>query len=252
LIAWGQAESRYARADMEAINNGLAEAAKAGVTVVVAAGDGGATAGLTDGRRRVYFPASSPWVLSVGGTTLETDGEKILSETVWKEKEYRTSASGGGVSDVFERPDWQAGVSVPSPKKGFLGRGLPDVAATAAVASGAKILVGGKLYVLAGTTLSAAVWAGLIALINQGVGRNLGYFNPLLYEEIGPQGVLRPITKGDNKIGRMGYSAGPGWNAAAGWGSPDGAKLLEWLKARPEAISRYRDFAAKGGDSKKS
>ena len=76
------------------------------------------------------------------------------------------------------------------------------------------------------------MWAGLIALLNQGLGRSLGFFNPLLYEKLGPEGVLRSVISGHNGIGELsGYCAGPGWNAVTGWGTPDGARLLQALKS---------------------
>jgi kumamolisin len=86
--------------------------------------------------------------------------------------------------------------------------------------------------VLGGTTVATALWAGLIALLNQGLGRNIGNINPVLYREIGPAGVLHSITEGNNNVGGVrGYTAAPGWNACAGWGSPDGTKLLEALRS---------------------
>ena len=87
---------------------------------------------------------------------------------------------------------------------------------------------------IGGTTVSAAIWAGLIARINQGLSTNLGFLNPKLYQEIGPAGILRPILKGHNGVKSVqGYFAGPGWNPVAGWGSPHGGKLLNWLKEHP-------------------
>jgi kumamolisin len=76
------------------------------------------------------------------------------------------------------------------------------------------------------------MWAGLIALLNQGLGHNLGFFNPVLYEKIGPRGILRSVLDGNNGTAEMsGYCAGPGWNAATGWGTPDGTRLLQALKS---------------------
>ena len=75
-------------------------------------------------------------------------------------------------------------------------------------------------------------WAGLVALLNQGLGRNIGYVNPLLYKNLGPAGIFRAITQGNNSIDNVkGYSAGPGWNPVTGWGVPDGQKLLAALKS---------------------
>jgi kumamolisin len=94
--------------------------------------------------------------------------------------------------------------------------------------TGYAVLIDGQKLVLGGTAASTPLWAGLIALLNQGLGRNLGFINPVLYSKIGPSGALRAVTKGDNGIhGVEGYSAGPGWNAVTGWGTPDGRKLLE-------------------------
>lgn len=79
------------------------------------------------------------------------------------------------------------------------------------------------------------LWVGLIALVNQALGYNVGYLNPRLYQEMGPAGVFRAVTSGDNGVaGVKGYAAGPGWTPVAGWGSPDGMKLLSWLRANPD------------------
>ena len=83
--------------------------------------------------------------------------------------------------------------------------------------------------------MTTPFWAGLVALLNQGVGYNLGYINPILYERIGPSGAFRSITKGDNSYaGVVGYpAAGPGWSPSTGWGSPDGEKLLAAIRELP-------------------
>jgi Subtilase family len=229
LVCWGRSEAEWKRPELEAVDRALRAAAESGITVVAAAGDRGATNGAKDGRPHVLFPASSPWVLAVGGSTVVTSTNRLVSETVWNDA---AGATGGGVSDVFERPSWQAAVKVPARRNGRAGRGIPDVAAIASPSSGARVLIAGTLAVIGGTSLSASVWAGFIALVNQGLGRNLGYLNPMLYQEIGPAGVLRSITEGNNGLdGGSGYSAGPGWNPVAGWGAPDGLKLLERLRS---------------------
>jgi kumamolisin len=231
-IGWGQPESQWNAQEARMIDASLHTAAERGVTVIVAAGDGGVTDGVKDGKPHVDFPASSPWVLAVGGTKVVASAHQLVSETVWNDNAM--GATGGGVSELFDRPAWQADVRGPLRKDGKPGRAIPDVAAIAAPSSGALILLGGRKTAIGGTSLSAPVWAGLIALVNQGLGRNVGYLNPLLYEKAGPAGVLRSITKGDNSVGTVkGYSAGPGWNPVAGWGSPDGTKLLEWLRTLP-------------------
>jgi uncharacterized protein YjbI with pentapeptide repeats len=237
LIDWGFAETQqiWTTTAMQAVNEELQRAASMGITVIVASGDDGAREQVHDGRAHVDFPASSPWVLGVGGSKLIAAGNSIASEVVWNDG-ANGGATGGGVSDIFARPAWQAAVRVPARADGQLGRGVPDVAINASPVTGYKVLTDGAWGVIGGTSAAAPLWAGLIALINQSLGHNVGYLNPLLYQQIGPGGALRDITTGDNSIGGVkGYAAGPGWNACTGWGSPDGRKLLEALRAAAKA-----------------
>jgi kumamolisin len=228
LVNWGAPESEWDRAELEAVNDALGKAARKGVTIIVAAGDQGVSPGAKR-RREVVFPASSPWVLAVGGTAMGSSAEGIASEVVWNET--GGGASGGGVSRTVERPAWQSSVQVAGERAGaFAGRAIPDVSA-AAWRTFTEIGLDGAQTGIGGTTVAAGLWAGLIARLNQGLGRNVGHLNPLLYQAIGPARVLRPITKGDNsRPGVKGYAATDGWSPVAGWGAPDGMKLLAWLK----------------------
>jgi len=83
--------------------------------------------------------------------------------------------------------------------------------------------------VVGGTSAVAPLWAGLLARINQKLGTPVGYFNPLLYSRLGKSNGFHDIVKGNNDTtGHVGgYSAGKGWDACTGWGSPDGANLLQ-------------------------
>ena len=113
------------------------------------------------------------------------------------------------------------------------GRGVPDVAGNADEQSGYTILVDGQtLNGVGGTSAVSPLWAALIARINQQLGKPVGYIKPLLYSQLGPAGVLRDITTGNNDPtgGSLGgYSAKAGWDACTGWGSPDGGKLFSAL-----------------------
>ena len=229
LIGWGQPESRWKKLEFDEINDALKAAAQNGITIVCAAGDRGSTDAIYDGRRHVEFPASSPWVLAVGGTSLRFAEHAIKSEVVWNDKAM--GATGGGTSVYFDRPDWQKDLPVPADDNGHEGRAIPDVVATASTTL-ASIVVHGKAIPVGGTSVSAAVWAGLISLLNQGTGRNMGYINPTLYRQIGPAGLLRPITEGDNTVDHVeGFRAREGWSTVAGWGSPNGERLLEWFRS---------------------
>jgi kumamolisin len=90
--------------------------------------------------------------------------------------------------------------------------------------TGYQIRLNGHNEVLGGTG-ATALWAGFIALINQGVGKNVGFVNPLLYKTLGPAGVLRPVAP------EKGGVAAPGWHLGTGWGSPDGRKLIAAIRA---------------------
>ena len=229
-ISWGLAEAGWPKPMLEKMNEALNKAAMHGITVFCSAGDNGASDGLTDGKRHVDFPASSPWVVACGGSRLNVSEHRIASEVVWNDG---TGASGGGVSDFFPRPDWQAGVKVPARQDGQLGRGVPDVAANAAPETGYRIHIHGENIGLGGTSAVAPLWAGLIARINEALGRNVGYITPDLYLRLGPSGAFRSITQGNNSLGNVkGFSAGPGWNPVTGWGSPNGGKLLEGFGAK--------------------
>jgi kumamolisin len=232
LIAWGGPEfsSMWDATSLKRMNASLEAAAGRNITVVVSSGDNGARDAATENRLQVSFPASSPWVLSVGGT--QPSGNSDDAEAVWNHWSSNLGASGGGVSEIFDRPKWQANIRVPHSLSGRPGRGVPDVAINADPESGYELYIGGRFVQIGGTGTAASAWAGLIAVLNQGLGHSLGFFNPLLYEKLGPSGVLRPVLNGHNGSGELsGFCAGPGWNAATGWGTPDGTKLLTALKS---------------------
>ena len=126
-------------------------------------------------------------------------------------------------------PSWQAGIVPPSVNPGHQkGRGVPDVCGDADPDTGYEIFFGGKSEVVGGTSAVAPLWAGLLARINQKLGKPVGYVTPLLYGKLGSSGAFRDIVKGNNDTtGHIGgYSAGKGWDACTGWGSPNGATLL--------------------------
>jgi len=112
-----------------------------------------------------------------------------------------------------------------------VGRGVPDVAGNADPSTGYQVLADGQQGVVGGTSAVAPLWAGLIARINQQLGKPAGFINPLLYAQEPGAGALNDITSGNNDItGQIGgYQAGPGWDACTGWGSPNGTVLTQVL-----------------------
>jgi kumamolisin len=223
-ISWGGPESSWTQQALSAFNSACEDASTIGVTVLVASGDDGSSDGVTSGTPTVDFPASSPYVLACGGTKLTLSGSTIASEQAWNELASSEGATGGGVSEVFALPSYQQSAGVPKAPNGFVGRGVPDVAGDADPESGYNVFVDGQQTVIGGTSAVAPLWAGLLARINQSLGKNVGYLNPLLYTS-NVESSLHDITVGNNGT----YSAGPGWDACTGLGTPDGAALLAAL-----------------------
>jgi len=235
-ISWGGPESSWTQQAMTSMDEAFQSAAAMGVTVCVAAGDDGSTDGVTDGLNHVDFPASSPNVLACGGTTLVASGNSITSETTWNELANNEGATGGGISDVFPLPTWQNGAGVPPSANSNhnVGRGVPDVSGDADPTTGYVTLVDGQSGVIGGTSAVAPLWAALIALINESIGKPAGLINPLLYQTASTADDFNDVTTGNNGA----YSAGPGWDACTGLGSPIGAQVAAALGAPAQAQAR--------------
>ncbi len=254
-ISWGQSEDSWTAQGRAAMNAAISDTAALGITVCVASGDNGSGDAVTDGQQHVDFPASSPYALGCGGTKLLADPSTgtINSEVVWNETASKEGAGGGGVSDQFALPSWQANAGVPARasrvtasdsgigsehrrppggsggSSGSGGRGVPDVAGNADPTTGYEIYSGGQAQVVGGTSAVAPLWAALISRLAEATGQRFGLIQPTLYAGITP-GIDVPgfhdITSGNNGA----YAAGPGWDACTGLGSPDGTALLTRLK----------------------
>jgi kumamolisin len=226
-ISWGAAESQWTPQAMNAFNAAFHDAALMGISVCAASGDSGSSDGEVDRNVHVDFPASSPWVLGCGGTTLVAHGTTIQSETVW-DNGTNGGATGGGVSSHFSRPAYQAHVNVPHPKGTVnrTGRGVPDVAGVADPNTGYTILFDGTEGVIGGTSAVAPLWAGLIALCNEQLGKNAGWFHRTLYGTLAQNKALNDITSGTNGA----YKAAVGWDPCTGIGTPNGEAILNLLK----------------------
>jgi kumamolisin len=222
-ISWGGPESSWTAQSTSALDAACQAAAAVGVTITVASGDNGSTDGVTDGANHVDFPASSPHVLACGGTKLTGSGSTIKSEVVWNELAANEGATGGGVSDLFPLPTWQANANVPAPTAAAGGRGVPDVTGDADPSTGYDVRVDGQTQVIGGTSAVAPLWAGLIALANAQNKVSAGFLNPTLYAAAA---AFHDITSGDNPA----FSAGPGWDACSGLGSPIGTAIIQTLK----------------------
>jgi subtilase family serine protease len=200
------------------------EFAAQGQNLFQAAGD----LGYWTPEKLYVWPADSPYVVSVGGTDLETNGPggAWASETAWTD-------GGGGISpNVFPIPSWQINTAAGCSECSRTIRNGPDVAANANF----------TFYVCAdqttctenvygGTSFAAPMWAGYLALANQQAVANgkpvLGFINPALYS-IG-LGPIYDTDFHDIAIGYNGFNAMPGFDLATGWGSPNGTALVTAL-----------------------
>jgi kumamolisin len=238
-ISWGGPEASATASFQTEFDQTLQSAASLGITVTVASGDNGAAdegPNEWDNLTHADFPASSPHVLACGATSIKVSGNRIAAESVWNQRAADTEqdsfgSSGGGISDFFPVPPYQAKISLPKDiSTGKKGRGVPDVSGDGDPASGYLVRVDGEEFPIGGTSAVAPLWAGLIALINQKIGHRAGFINPLLYAR---PAALRDVTIGDNKVGngKLGYDAAEGWDPCTGLGSPDGMELLGVLSA---------------------
>jgi len=229
-ISYGDAEQNFGALEARAVEEVLAAAAQAGITVFVASGDQGAYGEhrLDDDKiRRVEFPASCPHAIAVGGTSLSGDG----GESSWTYfGPANGGATGGGISELFEAPAYQ---TAHLRRYGTTRRGVPDVAAVADPATGCLVVFQGRHQTVGGTSLAAPIWAGICALVNQALGKRAGFFLPQLYAD---PGALKDVTSGNNTYNFVpGFEAGPGWDPCTGLGSPDVGRLIEQLSGKAPA-----------------
>jgi subtilase family serine protease len=225
--SWGSCETDTPHADIQRDEQALEAAAARGISVFVAAGDTGAYTCQVDTdtnhRLTVSWPSSSPFAVSVGGTSLSvTSTGAYAGETAWNDT-LEQSGGGGGLSADFNRPQWQVGPGVANRFSTGM-RQLPDVAAAADPWSGWDVYTGGAVSVAGGTSAATPFWAASMALVAEYAGhrgaRQLGFVDPVLYAIAArPQQApaFHDITIGANRY----YPASPGWDFATGLGSPE-------------------------------
>ena len=184
----------------------------------VSSGDSGAyECGATAGKAQSY-PAVSPYVMAIGGTTLSSSGGTWQGETVWSCtsasscQQSSSGGAGGGPSLTENAPSWQtaAGVLGTSTK-----RGVPDISFDASPSSGALVLINGSQTQIGGTSLAAPLWAGFWTRIQAAHGNTLPFPAQTLYQGAAANpGWFHDVTSGN-----QGYAAATGWDYASGYGS---------------------------------
>ena len=261
-VSYGECESivKPYTASRTLAERQLTATAALGITVVVAAGDTGSSAcargvpanQLTSSEKKpqVSWPASSPWVLAVGGTNLTLAADNsIASSGPWNDSVYpapftRAAGGGGGTSTFESRPWWQPAQPFSASGK----RMVPDVAAFADESPGYPIVCskgvqgcsgsGQSIAFVGGTSAATPLVAGMIALWNQqarsqGLPRP-GFVAPLLYQMAARSpSAFTDVTVGGNALyGGACCTAGPGYDLATGWGSPSANAIASLLATR--------------------
>ena len=227
-ISWGGAESTWTAQSLQSYNSALEAASAVGVSVCIAAGDDGSTDGVTDGLQHVDFPASSPYA-----TGLRRDAPRRQRQHDHRrgsvERPSRATGPREAASAQPSRfpPGRRAPTCrLPSIRGTSWAAGCRTWRATPIPSTGYQVEVDGSNIVVGGTSAVAPLWAGLIACFNSNLKTSVGYFNPTLYQQIAAAaGTFHDITSGNNGS----YKAGPGWDACTGWGSPNGAAILQAL-----------------------
>jgi Subtilase family len=205
------------QAAIHSLDPAFLDAAAHNIPVMFAAGDCGPTdpsvlndtgqctppIGVTAGH-----PVDSPWVTAVGGTIpnagLATPGGRTAPDALWTAPNNHSDAESAGVSTVYPKPSWQQGIPA---LDGVTGRAFPDIAMDADD----------------GTSQASPTFAGILALATQLRGAGLGTVNPAL-AAIGPRGTAAgiidvPAGYTDSAYGVTGFSTGPGYDIASGWGT---------------------------------
>lgn len=240
-LGWCEADA-YAEGALETEEQLFTIAVAQGQTFSVASGDEGPyecnNRGFPNGGDySLSWPASSPHVIAVGGTTLFTheDGT-YASETVWNEGLDETGklwASTGGYSAFLPMPSWQRTLKVsPAPA----GRAVPDIAFDGAQSTGALILSAGREMQVGGTSLSAPLFAGFWARVQSANENIMGSPAASIYSNVAATPVLvHDVTDGSNGYNGYGYEATKGWDYATGWGSFELSRFARYVAHHPFA-----------------
>jgi subtilase family serine protease len=239
--SFGELEINETPALLAANEKSYKKAGNEKISVFVSAGDDGASGFDGNGNFVPFpspaYPASSPNVSTVGGTNLffgsATNADPngtYQGEIVWNDG---FGATGGGVSNVFKRPDFQEKLPAATLASFHGNRGYPDVAYNAGVVGGVIVHLGffpggpaaQGFFIFGGTSAGAPQMSAITAITNQLARKPQGFINDTLYKKLGRNGVLNfvmhDITQGDNSFnGVTGFPATTGWDLVTGWGTP--------------------------------
>lgn len=227
--SWGLGEDEAGSQIIQAENAIFQQMAAQGQTIYAAAGDSGAYSDYPNTKLVVLDPASQPYMVATGGTSLTVNSTTgaYVSESVWNNG-VGNGAGGGGVSSVWAIPSWQANISTAYSQTN---RNVPDISLNADQNKGYAIYYNGGWTLYGGTSCAAPLWAAFTALVNQQRMSTqmsaLGFANPVLYSiaKAAEAANFHDITLGNNYF----YKASSGYDNASGWGTFNGANLFASL-----------------------
>ena len=237
--SWGTCEADVTPAHKADMDKVYARAISQGINIMIATGDSGAEGCSNSTKKSAGWPASSPNVVAVGGTTYKVSAAGKLEETAWTGSTAKTGGSGGGISTLYPLPSYQSNFQSP-----YVKRSIPDVAFNANPDSGEAVWTScqpnpqtgacthgtAHWMNIGGTSMAAPQWSGFMALVGESRAKSgkgsVGYLNPIIYALSASTRaqVFHDITSGSN-----GYKAGAGWDAVTGWGSMQADALLSYL-----------------------
>jgi kumamolisin len=237
-ISLGAPEVGETQDDIAAIDQSLQILVQAEhMTIFVASGDCAAFDDETFGDLTVDYPSTDSWSVAVGGTQPVVDQNNNINEVAWSDSSANKNmcnnswGSGGGLSTLFKRPNWQTGTGVQNKFSNGM-RQSPDVSA---FADALAIYYQGQWVGSGGTSAAAPIWASGMALVNEGMiqqTQSFFYGPDTFYQvaQIGAANKLQPyfdITQGNNLY----YPATNGWDFATGLGSPNLSDFYQTLTA---------------------
>ena len=235
---WGpddEAAAAFSAAEYAQLDQLFQDAANLGITVLVSSGDSGAFIESTT-QAQASYPATEPWVIACGGTTVGNIAGASFDEYAWNNG-GTGGASGGGISARYPVPSYQSSLTLPVANgTKAAGRGIPDLAGNANEDSGYPQFINGQSGPVGGTSAVAPLYAGLLAIVNANLGRAFGFINPILYALAAQafSDIVSPPGPANNSYnGVTGYAVGAGWDAVTGLGSIKGTALQAGLKAAP-------------------
>ncbi|MCJ1331718.1 hypothetical protein MMC10_008410 [Thelotrema lepadinum] len=264
-ISYGNDESDVPPAKTQRLCNEFLKLGLQGTTILVGSGDGGVAShkatciGPQNNTFDPQFPASCPWVTTVGGTMLNPDGTltspEVAAYTPYPPDPTEDYATSGGFSNHFSAPSYQtptlaryfyqspppypsynytgpASIGAGGGRFNRLGRGIPDVSA---LSLNITTVQNGSPVPVSGTSASTPIFASIVARINNErlkAGKSsVGFINPVLYAN--PQ-ALRDLVLGSTVgCNTTGFGAGSGWDPATGLGTPDYTRMLALFMSLP-------------------